>query len=153
MSRNLLAVAAAAALALVGMQTPAAAQTKEITFWSHWAAEKPKREFVEDAIAALRGQEPRHQDQGDVVREDRALCRAQDGAAGRHRRPTSSTPSPTRSSTWTTASCSICRPSTGRNVEPWAKEAWTYKGKPYGLPLEAWTVELYYNKKMLPISA
>ena len=30
-----------------------------------------------------------------------------------------------------------------------AKEAWMYKGKPYGLPLEAWTVELYYNKKML----
>ena len=34
-------------------------------------------------------------------------------------------------------------------VEPWAKEAWTYKGKPYGLPLEAWTVELYYNKKAM----
>ena len=34
-------------------------------------------------------------------------------------------------------------------VEPWAKEAWTYQGKPYGLPLEAWTVELYYNKKAM----
>ena len=28
------------------------------------------------------------------------------------------------------------------NIEPWAKQAWSYKGKPYGLPLEAWTVEL-----------
>ena len=35
------------------------------------------------------------------------------------------------------------------NVEPWAKEAWSYKGKPYGLPLEAWTMELYYNKKTM----
>ena len=35
------------------------------------------------------------------------------------------------------------------NIEPWAKEAWSYKGKPYGLPLEAWTVELYYNKKTM----
>ena len=35
------------------------------------------------------------------------------------------------------------------NIEPWAKEAWTYKGKPYGFPLEASTVELYYNKKMV----
>ena len=35
------------------------------------------------------------------------------------------------------------------NIEPWAKEAWSYKGKPYGLPLEAWTVELYYNKKLM----
>ena len=34
-------------------------------------------------------------------------------------------------------------------VEPWAKEIWSYKGKPYGLPLEANTVELYYNKKLL----
>ena len=34
-------------------------------------------------------------------------------------------------------------------VEPWAKEAWSYQGKPYGLPLEAWTVELYYNKKTM----
>jgi multiple sugar transport system substrate-binding protein len=34
-------------------------------------------------------------------------------------------------------------------VEPWAKEAWTFKGKPYGLPLEAWTVELYYNKNKM----
>ena len=34
-------------------------------------------------------------------------------------------------------------------IEPWAKEAWSYKGKPYGVPLEAWTVELYYNRKTL----
>ena len=32
------------------------------------------------------------------------------------------------------------------SIESWAKEAWTHDGKPYGLPLEAWTVELYYNK-------
>jgi multiple sugar transport system substrate-binding protein len=35
------------------------------------------------------------------------------------------------------------------NIEPWAKQAWTYKGKPYGLPLEAWTVELYANAEKL----
>jgi multiple sugar transport system substrate-binding protein len=35
-----------------------------------------------------------------------------------------------------------------KNIEPWAKEAWSYKGKPYGLPLEASTVELYYNRKL-----
>ena len=29
------------------------------------------------------------------------------------------------------------------------QEVWTYKGKPYGFPLEAWTVELYYNSKMM----
>ena len=38
-------------------------------------------------------------------------------------------------------------------IEPWAKEIWSYKGKPYGLPLEASTVEVYYNKKLMAISA
>ena len=34
-------------------------------------------------------------------------------------------------------------------IEPWAKQAWSHKGKPYGMPLEAWTVEVYYNKKLM----
>ena len=31
-------------------------------------------------------------------------------------------------------------------LEDWAKPAWTSKGQVYGLPVEAYTVELYYNK-------
>jgi multiple sugar transport system substrate-binding protein len=34
-------------------------------------------------------------------------------------------------------------------IEPWAKQAWTFDGKAYALPLEATTQELYYNTKML----
>jgi multiple sugar transport system substrate-binding protein len=34
-------------------------------------------------------------------------------------------------------------------IEPWAKQAWTFDGKAYGLPLEATSQELYYNTKML----
>lgn len=34
-------------------------------------------------------------------------------------------------------------------IEPWAKQAWTFNGKAYGLPLEVTTQELYYNTKML----
>jgi multiple sugar transport system substrate-binding protein len=34
-------------------------------------------------------------------------------------------------------------------VEDWAKPAWTMKGKLYGLPVEAYTVELYYNKDLV----
>lgn len=36
-----------------------------------------------------------------------------------------------------------------KNIEPWAKQAWTFNGKAYGLPLEVTTQEVYYNKKML----
>ena len=34
-------------------------------------------------------------------------------------------------------------------LEDWAKPAWTSKGKVYGLPVEAYTVELYYNKDLV----
>ena len=34
-------------------------------------------------------------------------------------------------------------------LENWAREAWTSKGKVHGVPVEAYTVELYYNKDLL----
>jgi multiple sugar transport system substrate-binding protein len=35
------------------------------------------------------------------------------------------------------------------NIEPWARKVWTHDGKTYGIPQEAYTVELYYNKDLL----
>ncbi len=35
------------------------------------------------------------------------------------------------------------------NLNDWAKQAWSYKGHVYGLPAEAYTVEIYYNKSLL----
>src|SRR3954447_17797310 len=35
------------------------------------------------------------------------------------------------------------------NIEPWARKVWMQNGKTYGVPQEAYTVELYYNKDML----
>src|SRR5204863_2768462 len=35
------------------------------------------------------------------------------------------------------------------NIEPWARKIWTHNGNTYGIPQEAYTVELYYNKDML----
>lgn len=34
-------------------------------------------------------------------------------------------------------------------VEPWAKQVWTHDGKPCGLPLETWTVEMYVDTAKL----
>jgi multiple sugar transport system substrate-binding protein len=36
-----------------------------------------------------------------------------------------------------------------KGVEDWARPAWTYGGKLYGLPVEAYTVELYDNTDLL----
>jgi multiple sugar transport system substrate-binding protein len=35
------------------------------------------------------------------------------------------------------------------NIEAWARQVWTHDGKTYGVPQEAYTNEIYYNKGML----
>ncbi|MEO8677284.1 MAG: extracellular solute-binding protein [Casimicrobiaceae bacterium] len=35
------------------------------------------------------------------------------------------------------------------NIEPWARGVWTHNGKTWGVPQEAYTVEIFYNKDML----
>jgi multiple sugar transport system substrate-binding protein len=35
------------------------------------------------------------------------------------------------------------------NIEPWARKVWTHNGKTYGIPQEAYTVELFYDKNAL----
>ncbi|HZS84967.1 MAG TPA: extracellular solute-binding protein [Stellaceae bacterium] len=35
------------------------------------------------------------------------------------------------------------------NIEPWARQVWVHNGKTYGVPQEAYTNEIYYNKDLL----
>jgi multiple sugar transport system substrate-binding protein len=35
------------------------------------------------------------------------------------------------------------------NIQPWARAVWVHNGKTYGVPQEAYTNEIYYNKDML----
>lgn len=35
------------------------------------------------------------------------------------------------------------------NIEPWARAVWVHNGKTYGIPQEAYTNEIYYNKDLL----
>jgi multiple sugar transport system substrate-binding protein len=35
------------------------------------------------------------------------------------------------------------------NIHEWARKVWTHDGKTYALPLEVYTVELYYNKDLM----
>src|SRR5580692_296772 len=35
------------------------------------------------------------------------------------------------------------------NIEPWARAVWMFNGKTYGVPQEAYTNEIYYNKDLL----
>jgi multiple sugar transport system substrate-binding protein len=102
----------------------APAQVK-LTFWSHWAAEKIKRDYVEDAIKRFEAANPGVKIEAQWYEKTALYAALKTGLL-----------LDLSAINWSA-------------VEPWAKEIWSYKGKPYGMPLEAATVELYYNKKML----
>ncbi|MEZ5843647.1 MAG: extracellular solute-binding protein [Hyphomicrobiaceae bacterium] len=142
------ALAASAAVALLATSAPATAQSKEIVFWSHWAAEKPKRDFVEGAIARFEKANP-----GIKIKatwyEKTALYAALKTALRAGTAPDVFYAEPDQVEYMDNGFLLDLSSLKWSAVEPWAKEAWTYKGKPYGLPLEAWTMELYYNRKML----
>lgn len=147
--RKLMTALAASALALVATADQSIAQTtKEITFWSHWAAEQPKRQFVESAIAEFEAKNP-----GIKIKatwyEKTALYAALKTALRAGQAPDVFYAEPDQVEYMDNAFLLDLSALDWSKVEPWAKDAWTYKGTPYGLPLEAWTVELYYNRNAL----
>ena len=117
-----------------------------MTFWSHWAAEMPKRTFVEEAIKQFEAKNP-----GIKIKqtwyEKTALYAGLKTALRADQAPDIFYAEPDQVEYMENGFLLDLSELNWSAVEPWAKEAWTYKGKPYGLPLEAWTVELYYNKK------
>ena len=128
---------------------PAAAQqVKELTFWSHWAAEMPKRSFVEEAIKAFEAKNP-----GIKLKqtwyEKTALYAGIKTALRAGQAPDIFYAEPDQVEYMENDFLLDLSDLNWAAVEPWAKEAWTYKSKPYGLPLEAWTAEVYYNKKLM----
>ena len=141
MRTNIPSAMGAALVVAVSLAAPAAAQqVKELTFWSHWAAEMPKRTFVEEAIKAFEAKNP-----GIKLKQtwyEKTALRA--GQA-----PDIFYAEPDQVEYMENDFLLDLSDLNWAAVEPWAKEAWTYKSKPYGLPLEAWTAEVYYNKKLM----
>ena len=137
-----------AALAACFAGAGQAQQVKELTFWSHWAAEVPKRTFVEEAIKQFEVKNP-----GIRLKqtwyEKTALYAGLKTALRAGQAPDIFYAEPDQVEYMENGFLLDLSELSWSAVEPWAKEAWSYKGKPYGLPLEAWTVELYYNKKMM----
>jgi multiple sugar transport system substrate-binding protein len=148
--RRLLALITAAALSAAALLTvgqPASAET-EITLWSHWAAEKIKRDFVEDAIKRFEDKNPGVKIKASWY-EKTALYAALKTALRAGQAPDIFYAEPDQVEYMDNGFLLDLSGINWSSVEPWAKEAWSYKGKPYGFPLEASTVELYYNKKMV----
>ena len=123
------------------------AQVK-LTMWSHWAAEKIKRDYVEDAIRRFEAANPGVKIEAQWY-EKTALYAALKTALRAGTAPDLFYAEPDQFEYMENALLLDLSPVNWAAIEPWAKEIWSYKGKPYGMPLEAATVELYYNKKLL----
>ena len=134
-SRTRLSIIAIASLAAAGLAGPAGAQQpKELTFWSHWAAEMPKRTFVEEAIKRFEANNP-----GIKIKqtwyEKTALYAGLKTALRAGQAPDIFYAEPDQVEYMENGFLLDLSDLNWAAVEPWAKEAWT--------------VELYYNKKLM----
>lgn len=140
-------VIGAALMALFGASAPAHSQ--ELTMWSHWAAEDIKRSFVEDAIKRFEAAQP-----GAKVKptfyEKTALYAALKTALRAGQAPDIIYAEPDQTEYIDNGFLlDISKGMNWNNIEPWARAVWSRGDKSYGLPLEAWTVEVYYNTRMM----
>ncbi len=133
--------------AALGFSVNASAQVK-LTMWSHWAAEKIKRDYVEDAIKRFEAANPGVKIEAQWY-EKTALYAALKTALRAGTAPDLFYAEPDQVEYMENGLLLDLSPLNWSAIEPWAKDIWSYKGKPYGMPLEAATVELYYNKKLL----
>src|SRR5829696_603269 len=132
---------------LLVFASTAMAQVK-LTMWSHWAAEKIKRDFVEDAIKRFEAANPGVKIEASWY-EKTALYAALKTALRAGTAPDIFYAEPDQVEYMENGLLLDLSPLNWSGIEPWAKEIWSFKGKPYGLPLEASTVEVYYNKKLM----
>jgi multiple sugar transport system substrate-binding protein len=150
MNRNFLSRHTWVGLALALASAIAApVHAQEITVWSHWAAEQIKRQYVEDAAKRFEQQNP-----GVTVKltfyEKAALYAALKTALRAGQAPDVFYAEPDQTDYIDNGLLADLTQGVNWNaVEPWARQVWTRDKAVYGLPLEAWTVESYYNPKLL----
>ena len=138
----------AAAVLLAGTAMSASAETV-ITLWSHWADHETKVAFVEKAAKHFEAKNP-----GVKVKitwyQKNPLYTALKVALSAGKAPdvfyTEVNQTEYIDNGFLLPLDDVVDWS---NVDQWARDVWNFNGKTYGFPLEAQTVELYYNKDML----
>ena len=135
------------ALGAALLAAPAGAQ--DLTLWSHWADQPTKIAFVEEAIRRFEEAHPDASVEVTWYQKD-PLFAALKGALQAGQAP----------------DVFYCEPAQTEyidngfllpleehldlaDLEDWAEDEWRHDGHLYALPLEAYTVELYYNRDML----
>jgi multiple sugar transport system substrate-binding protein len=129
---------------------PRAAHAEQtLSMWSHWPDEASKRSFVEQQIAAFQAATPACKvnltfiQKSDLYTQVKTMVRT--GTA-----PDIFWLEPDEIAFAKSGYLEpLDRYIEANNLEDWARKSWTVSGKLYALPLEAYTVELYYNRALL----
>ena len=136
--------AAAVGLALAALAGGAQAQTIEL--WSHWADHQSKVDFVEGAARAFEEANPGAQVKITWYQKN-ALYAALSTALRAGQAPDIFYAEPDQVEyIENDLLLDLSDRLDWDRVEPWAREVWSFGEGVYGFPLEAWTVELYYDK-------
>ena len=142
-----LAVLIAAVAGLAG--TARAADATQITMWSNWPDEPAKKQWVADRVHEFEAADKQCTVKLNFIPKADIYTQAK-SAVRTGQAPDIFYMEPDEPEFMTGG---FLEPLDGyidmAGVEDWAKPAWTLKGKLYGLPVEAYTVELYYNKDLV----
>jgi multiple sugar transport system substrate-binding protein len=144
-------IAAAAIIGVAAFFAASISVSAETTvrLWSHWADHTSKVAFVEEAARKFEAANPGVKVKVEWYQFD-ALIAALKAALRAGQGPDIYFAEPDQVEYIENGfAFDLSRFIDWSRVEPWAKETWTSGKGVYGFPLEAWTVELYYNKKAL----
>lgn len=133
---------------LIASAQPAMAE-RELALWSHWADHETKVAFVEKAAREL---EQRHSDVKVKITwyQKNPLYAALQSALRAGRGPDIFYLDPDRTEYIDNGLLLALDDLVNwDNVYPWARSAWQHGGKTWGFPLEASTVEWYYNADLM----
>jgi multiple sugar transport system substrate-binding protein len=149
-ARRSAAAAIALAAALLALAAaPAMAQPQTLTMWSHWPDEASKRGFIEERVKQFEAATPQCKVNLQFVQKADLYTSVK----------TSVRTGQAPDIFWLEPD-EIAFAKSGylepldkyvdlANLEDWARRAWTWNGKVYAMPQEAYSVELYYNRELM----
>jgi multiple sugar transport system substrate-binding protein len=150
MQTRMRALAGASAVALlVGLGAGGAGAETTVTLWSHWADHESKVAFVEEAARAFEAAHPDTRVEITWYQKEplyaalKTALRAGQGPDIFYSEPDQVEYIDNN------LLLDLGNGLAWDSIEGWAEEVWTFGDGVYGFPLEAWTVEMYYDKAKL----
>src|SRR6476646_8772877 len=132
----------------LALPVAAAAQTK-LTLWSHWADQESKVAFVNDAVKRFEAKNPGVKVEVTWYQKPQLYAALKTALRARQAPDVFYAENDQTEYIDNGFLFDLSKDLNWSAIEPWAKQAWTFGKGTYGFPLEAWTVELYYNRDLM----